>query len=65
MAISRVWTKPQTQEAIRALKDAGLTMVKDDGSYRFMTKKGECVFTALRGHNTYLVRYNEDLFQSA
>lgn len=67
---SKVWSKKQTQKTIRALRNAGYDVVKQsDGHYKCDIKndKGKTVhiFTALIGHNGYLVRYHPDLFSES
>lgn len=61
----RVWTKPQTQDAIKALRDAGLTVNNVDGMYKCDDHEGLLLFTALKGRNTYMIRYIHDLFGEA
>lgn len=59
--ISRIWTKRQTQAAIKALRDASLTVDKLNGGYECV-HGGKTVFKAMIGHNGYLVRYEPELF---
>lgn len=63
--ISKIWTKPQTQQAIKALRDAGLTVAKLNGGYEAKSPSGELLFKAMNGMNGYLVRYHEALFVGA
>lgn len=74
--ITVVNSKPETQKQIRALRAAGLTVVKDSGgmySVDFLqhaTKNGERtgntktirLFTAMPGRNGYLIRRVANLF---
>lgn len=75
-SITRLCTKPDTQARIKALRAAGLTVVKDSGgmySADFEQKgmrdgvptgntKTIRLFTAMPGRNGYLVRMQADLF---
>lgn len=61
---SKVWTKPQTQNAIKALRKAGLPVNKtnDGNGYELIHPKAGLLFKAMNGSNGYLVRYDERLF---
>lgn len=59
---SRIWTKPQTQEAIKALRNAGLTVDKVGSGYECKVNNNT-VFKAMVGSRGYLVRYDQNLFQ--
>jgi hypothetical protein len=58
---TRIWTKPQTQETIKALRSAGYTVTKNNGKYETIIN-GITIFRAMVGSNSYLVTYKEDLF---
>lgn len=60
---TKIWTKPQTQAAIRALRAAGYKEQKLDAGYVVRTPNPEReVFRAMRGIRGYLVRYQDGLF---
>ena len=60
--VSRVWTKKQTQQTIKTLRDAGITVNKIDGGYKAEAPDGTLVFKAMVGYQGYLVRYAKELF---
>ena len=64
---SKVWSKKQTQQTIRDLRKAGYDVVKQsEGFYKceIVNDAGQSVsiFTALIGHNGYLVKHHPKLF---
>jgi hypothetical protein len=65
---ARVWTKPQTQQTLTALRRAGYKVTKDGYGglgYKVMTGDGPDdieVLRALPGSNGYLINYKEGLF---
>ena len=59
---SRVWTKPETQAALSALRRAGLKPKKHESGMYTVEYKGKEIFVALPGRTTYLVRHAADLF---
>ena len=64
---SKVWTKTQTQQTIKVLRDNGLPVKKITGGYLLeMTNKQsgkkDLLFRAMTNKNSYLVRYNKNLF---
>jgi predicted ABC-type sugar transport system permease subunit len=60
--ISRIWSKVQTQAAIKALRAAGLTVTKLNGGYECY--RGEILlFKAMIGTQAYLVRLQPNLFE--
>jgi hypothetical protein len=61
---SRVWTKPQTQNTIKVLRESGLNVVKLNSGYECKVND-QLIFKAMQGHNGYLVRYVNDLFEAA
>jgi hypothetical protein len=61
--ISKVWTKPKTQQVIKALRNAGYTVEKLSAGYECKID-GEVAFKAMQGRNGYLVRYSTDLLHS-
>ena len=58
---TRIWTKKQTQEVIKVLRDAGLTVNKSNNKYETIID-GKTIFRAMLGTNSYLVTYADDLF---
>ena len=60
----RLWTKRQTQEIIKALRAAGLPVVKTDSKYETIID-GKTIFRAMQGTRGYLVTYVDDLFIQA
>lgn len=63
--VSRIWTKPETQAALRALKAAGFPATKKPSGYEVIDSEGRCVFRAMVGVRGYLVRHEEGLFECA
>lgn len=61
--VARVWTKPQTQQAIRALRAAGAPVTKLSAGYEIKDKDGNIVFKAMNGTNGYLIMHHKDLFE--
>lgn len=62
----RIWTKPETQAALRALSAAGLPATKaPSGKYEVLDCEGRVVFRALPGERSYLVTHAEGLFRYA
>ena len=58
---STVWTKSVTQQTIKQLRQAGLTVTKKDSGYECIVGD-TMVFKAMNGTRGYLVRYDENLF---
>ena len=61
----RIWTKPQTQAALRALRAAGFHETKTGNGYIVTNDTGLTVFRAMTGSRGYLVRHAEGLFAYA
>tara|TARA_R100001086_G_scaffold247572_1_gene182179 strand:+ start:881 stop:1117 length:237 start_codon:yes stop_codon:yes gene_type:complete len=66
----RIWTKPETQETIKALRVAGYTIPpKKNGWYQTDEKyldnsgKKRSYFTAMEGISTYMVNYHPELLK--
>ena len=68
---SRIWTKPETQETIKALREAGYIVAKrnqgyaivdDDTGEVWKMEDGGPLFQAMTGPQGYLVRYADELF---
>ena len=59
--ISRIIAKKDTQEMIKALRAAGLTVTRLDSGYECYHNE-KLVFKAMQGNNGYLVRMLEGLF---
>jgi hypothetical protein len=57
---SKIWTKKVTQQFIKTLRDAGLTVDKIDSGYQCKLNE-EVIFKAMIGHAGYLVRYEEQV----
>lgn len=63
---TKIWTKPQTQKLIRALRKEGYTVSKSPSGAYACYIFGNRVFTALPGScGTYLVTYDDRLIQEA
>lgn len=71
--VARVWTKTQTQKAIKAIRAQGLKVIKNSaGIYEchafHMNHKErgkQLIFMAMPGTSGYLVRHDVDLFLAA
>lgn len=61
---TRIWTKKQTQETIKMLRQAGLEVVKNGSKYETIIN-GKTIFRAMLGTNSYLVTYVDNLFVPA
>jgi len=60
---THVWTKPETQKTIKALRDAGYNVEKKNDMYIInIIVDGLPIFRAMKGKNSYLVYYISDLF---
>ena len=59
--ITKVWTKPVTQNCIMQLRMQGVTVERKNGHY-IGAVDGHEVFRAMNGARGYLVRYAADLF---
>ncbi len=64
---TRMWTKSQTQETLKALRKAGYTIPPRGYAGIYKTEEewepGRKVFIAMLGAGGYLVTYWEGLFQ--
>lgn len=60
--VSRIWTKPATQQAIKALRSAGIEVKKINSGYEAKSKQDVLLFKAMIGSRGYLVRHRSDLF---
>ena len=58
---TRIWTKQQTQQTIKALRNAGYEVTKTNGIYKSILD-GETIFTAMVGYRNYLVTFKPELF---
>lgn len=54
--------KKDTQEMIKALRQAGLQVDKLDAGYQCIGINGDVIFKAMVGHHDYLIRTVDDLF---
>ena len=64
--ISRIYSKPQVQQMLKALRQAQVfTVERLNSGYEVKhTKSGKMVFRAMNGSRAYLVRHADNLFQS-
>lgn len=60
---TKLWSKPDTQRCITALRAQGIVVEKLNGGYEAILA-GKEVFKAMQGTRGYLVRYTDDLFVS-
>jgi hypothetical protein len=60
--VTKVWTKPQTQETLKQLRAGGFSVVKIPSGYEAFDGM-ELVFKAMNGMRGYLVRHKEGLFK--
>ena len=71
---TRVWTKKETQRVIKDLRNAGYLILKLNGMYKIYQtddwgehevwkRDGRSVFTAMPGHQGYLVSYHDALMK--
>ncbi len=54
--VTRIWTKPQTQQTLKDLRAAGLTVNKVPNGYEAVNKNNVLFLKAMNGNNSYLVR---------
>ena len=54
--VTRIWTKPQTQQTLKDLRAAGLTVNKVPNGYEAVNKNNVLFLRAMNGNNSYLVR---------
>ena len=59
---TRIWTKPQTQQTLKALRAHGYKVAKLDAGYVAHDLQGLEVFKAMQGMNGYLVKFENELF---
>ena len=59
--ISRVWSKKQTQQTIKDLRTNGYDVEKLSNGYE-VKLDGNLIFKAMIGNNSYLIRYDANLF---
>ena len=64
--ISRIYSKPQVQQMLKALRQAKVfTIERLDAGYEVKhTQSGKMVFRAMTGSRAYLVRHADNLFQA-
>lgn len=60
--VSRVYTKPNVQAMLKALRTSGATVEKLDAGYVAKDPNGHEIFKAMNGSRGYLVRHVENLF---
>ncbi len=58
---TRIWTKQQTQQTIKALRNAGYEVTKSNGTYETILD-GVTIFRAMVGYRSYLVTFKPELF---
>jgi hypothetical protein len=59
---ARVWSKPVTQQVIKQLRNAGMTVKKINNGYECHVGN-ELIFKAMIGTQGYLVRFNPEMFE--
>ena len=60
-----LWTKPETQQTLKELRQAGFKVIKSLDGMRYEAYDNdpeELVFRALKGRGGYMVRYAERLY---
>ena len=59
--LTKLWTKKETQKAIREMREAGFTVDKIYSGYESFSG-GKLVFKAMVGNLGYLIRHDKELF---
>jgi hypothetical protein len=54
--VTRIWTKPQTQQTLKELRSVGLTVNKLPNGYEVVNDNNVLFLSAMNGNNTYLIR---------
>jgi uncharacterized protein (UPF0128 family) len=54
--VTRIWTKPQTQQTLKELRSVGLTVNKLPNGYEVVNGNNVLFLKAMNGNNTYLIR---------
>jgi len=54
--VTRIWTKPQTQQTLKDLRAAGLTVNKVANGYEAVNDNNVLFLKAMNGNNSYLIR---------
>jgi hypothetical protein len=54
--VTRIWTKPQTQQTLKELRAVGLTVNKLPNGYEVVNDNNVLFLSAMNGNNTYLIR---------
>jgi len=54
--VTRIWTKPQTQQVFKQLRAAGLTVNKINNGYEVVNGNNVLFLKAMNGTNSYLIR---------
>lgn len=62
--VTKVFSKPQTQQVIKDMRSAGYTVDKLDGGYECKLY-GNLIFKAMIGNRGYLIRYDAQLLTAA
>jgi len=54
--VTRIWSKPQTQQVFKQLRAEGLTVNKINNGYEVVNDNNVLFLKAMNGTNSYLVR---------
>ena len=54
--VTRIWTKPQTQQVFKQLRAEGLTVNKINNGYEVVNDNNVLFLKAMNGTNSYLIR---------
>ena len=54
--VTRIWSKPQTQQVFKQLRAEGLTVNKINNGYEVINDNNVLFLKAMNGTNSYLIR---------
>jgi len=54
--VTRIWSKPQTQQVFKQLRAEGLTVNKISNGYEVVNDNNVLFLKAMNGTNSYLIR---------
>ena len=54
--VTRIWSKPQTQQVFKQLRAEGLTVNKINNGYEVVNDNNVLLLQAMNGNNSYLIR---------
>ena len=54
--VTRIWSKPQTQQVFKQLRAEGLTVNKINNGYEVVNDNNVLFLKAMNGTNSYLIR---------